>query len=191
MGGFLLNGFGARDYFKQIADDGVRMCPNCKKVTPFHYHRGRLKIAIFWIPTFTIKERYASLCSHCKVGHWLSPDDAQRILAGVPGGPEKPMILTGEASGQICPKCGAAVDSKFCKECGTEYIPPKPVQRICPNCGQEVDSKFCGACGTKYIEPQPEPVDPEPVAPAPVQFCPNCGAQAKSAFCVQCGTKIF
>jgi ribosomal protein L32 len=84
-----------------------------------------------------------------------------------------------------CPNDGtlAPAGTKFCPNCGTAMVPPKPavVAGVCPNCGTETKgAKFCPNCGTKQ----------EPPAPAP-SVCPNCGTETKGArFCPNCGTKV-
>ncbi|MBQ4264645.1 MAG: zinc ribbon domain-containing protein [Clostridia bacterium] len=59
-----------------------------------------------------------------------------------------------EASGIVCPGCGAAVapGKRFCGECGTKIELPKA--RHCPECGAEVaeGKRFCGECGYRMDE---------------------------------------
>ena len=47
-----------------------------------------------------------------------------------------------------CTNCGAALNGKFCGECGT---PAPAAKKACPSCGSEASgtAKFCGTCGTK------------------------------------------
>lgn len=74
-----------------------------------------------------------------------------------------------------CLNCGKEFESKFCPECGTQWVDPD----ACPECGahHEADAKFCTECGAR--------LDGK-VA------CPRCGAlmEGGAAFCAQCGTKL-
>ncbi len=60
-----------------------------------------------------------------------------------------PQAQQTNASGAICPSCGASVSksAKFCPECGNKLA----VKKFCPECGNEISasSKFCPECGTK------------------------------------------
>ena len=64
--------------------------------------------------------------------------------APIPG-PTAVVATTPAASEVKCPKCGAAVNGKFCSECGASVSTVKK----CSNCGKDVEGKFCTECGTK------------------------------------------
>lgn len=52
-----------------------------------------------------------------------------------------------QAPAKSCSNCGHDTKgAKFCPECGTPAVSPKPK---CPNCATETESKFCPECGTK------------------------------------------
>ncbi|MBQ7105425.1 MAG: SPFH domain-containing protein [Bacilli bacterium] len=48
-----------------------------------------------------------------------------------------------QPAANVCSKCGATVNGKFCSECGTPVGP-----KTCAKCGAEVTGKFCSECGT-------------------------------------------
>ena len=204
MGGFQLDGCGAKDYFTKIKFLGEHLCPNCNKVTPTYLEKGKFKISVFWIPTVTLKERYAIMCENCEQGRWIEDSEAYRLLNGGTYDPNMPIqaesvavpaapINGNTVSVKTCPKCGANIQGDFCGICGTKYSEPVPVTvgvaKKCPKCGADVQGMFCGICGTKYEEPvavKPEPVIEDTVS---VKKCPKCGADVQGMFCGICGTK--
>ena len=172
MGGFQLDGCGAKDYFTKIKYLGEHLCPNCNKVTPTYLEKGKFKISVFWIPTVTLKERYAIMCEKCEQGRWIEDSEAYRLLNGGTYDPNMPIqaeavaVSTASVNGntvlvKTCPKCGAEVQGMFCGICGARYeepvaVKPEPViedtvsVKKCPKCGADVSGMFCGICGTKY-----------------------------------------
>ena len=74
--------------------------------------------------------------------------------------------------------CGATATGKFCPECGSKKLEPKPKADgwTCPGCGTAATGKFCPECGTKKPE-------------APVGWTCSCGAVNKGKFCPECGAK--
>ncbi len=213
MGGFQLNGCGAKDYFKKMKYLGEQMCPNCQKLSPFYLEKGKFKVSVFWIPTITLKERYAIMCENCKQGRWIEDAEAYQILSGktyttgeavqnetellgasVPSSDTSDTTKTDTAdivpssvSTRVCPQCGAQVEGAFCSICGTKYVEPvadgEETFKICVKCGAEVVGAFCSVCGTKYIEPT---IDKEET----IKICAKCGAEVVGAFCSVCGTKF-
>ncbi len=184
MGGFQFNGCGAKDYFSKVKYLGDQMCPNCKKIAPFYLEKGYFKVSVFWIPTVTLKERYAIMCEKCKEGKWIEDTEAYRILNGNGYTPNKPVSNSTETSLPKCPQCGAAVDGAFCGKCGAKCESKCESKKICSKCGSEVYGAFCGICGEKYIsanETTIHNVDP------PKSKCPNCGAEVDGDVCGKCG----
>ncbi len=196
MGGFQFNGCGARDYFKKMMYIGDQMCPICQRVTPFYLEKGKFKISVFWIPTITLKERYAILCDKCKQGKWIEENEMYKIMAGQPyvvGEIAKPIVVG------KCSQCGAEIDGVFCSNCGARNDKPENSQgisnyidnaesvaaskRICSNCGDEVESAFCRNCGTKYAPPLEQ-------ATVDDNKCSNCGAEVRGKFCTECGKPL-
>jgi DNA-directed RNA polymerase subunit RPC12/RpoP len=86
-----------------------------------------------------------------------------------------------------CPTCGEENDpsAKFCKACGTKFVPPVPPKSIiCPHCGteNELSAKFCYDCGKELVAP----------AVSKGVTCPQCGTenQAGAKYCSDCGTAL-
>ncbi len=198
MGGFLYNGCGARDYFTKVKYLGDHLCPNCNRMAPFHLEKGDYKIAVLWIPTVTLKERYAVLCEKCKEGVFVEQADVNSILNGNMSVPDVMNKLTEVQATQQCPQCGAELDGEFCGECGAKYtdfakVPPvgNDVVKICASCGSEVEGVFCSKCGTKYAVSMIENPVTIVEEPEPTKICANCGAEVNDAFCSKCGTKYI
>ncbi len=186
MGGFQLNGCGAKDYFKKEKYLGEQMCPNCNMLTPFYLNKGKFKVSVFWIPTVTLKERYAILCEKCEMGQWIEDAEAYKLLgAGTVANEVMPLNKDG-SSARKCPQCGAEVVGPFCGKCGTKYEAPVVIAettgKVCPQCGAEVVGPFCGKCGTKYEET-------DVIEEKSKNVCPQCGAEVVGPFCGKCGAK--
>ena len=88
--------------------------------------------------------------------------------------PAAPQQQTSAADSWKC-SCGATVTGKFCPECGSKKLEPKPAADswTC-SCGATVTGKFCPECG----KPRP--------AAAEGWTC-SCGAVNKGKFCSECG----
>ncbi len=207
MGGFLINGCGAKDYFTKMKYLGERTCPHCKQTAPYYLERVKLKATVLFIPTVPIKERYAIMCDKCRQGNYIEEDKMHRIMSGqavvsqneITSGThqeeEKPAVSSPDMAALIsehpkmCPHCGVEVDGPFCGNCGIK-IPqdslPETIDssRVCPSCGAEVEGPFCGNCGSKISQDSlPETLDSS-------QVCPNCGAEVEGPFCGNCGAKL-
>lgn len=76
MGGFTINGFGAKEYFTKVKYLGDKMCPNCNNTTPFYLEKAKYKVAMLYIPTVTIKERYVIMCERCGRGNYIEDAEA-------------------------------------------------------------------------------------------------------------------
>lgn len=192
MGGFRFNGCGVADHFKVIKSLGTHICPSCKKPTEFTLDEANQKIDILWIPTFTLKSRYAVMCKKCKTGEFCSAEWAGYLL-NQSGSPE--VFLESEAK-----KKGWSVETQSfsgtvpaIQQTAAPPLPEKvnpvkqPVssntQLTCPSCGniQEVGNKFCSKCGQKLT-----------AAASRVKFCSGCGAKITDGmlFCSECGRKV-
>lgn len=90
-----------------------------------------------------------------------------------------------------CPKCGAEVSKKFCRNCGS----PVSVQEraavsasICPSCGTNVrpEAKYCFSCGDPLIR------SVTPPAVSASGNCERCGAPLSlgSNSCISCGQQV-
>lgn len=199
MGGFQFNGCGAKDYFSKVKYLGEHMCPNCKKIAPFYLEKGSFKVSVFWVPTVTLKQRYAIMCENCKEGKWIEDAEAYKILNGNTYMPNELVTNITEASFSKCPQCGADIDGAFCGKCGAQFeqredstgttyvensISVSVKKGICSNCGSEVDGAFCSKCGTKYLEPAVNKSEHS-------KICSKCGAEVDGNFCGICGTKYI
>lgn len=80
MGGFRFNGCGVTDHFKRIKTLGMHNCPTCKKLREFTLDEANQKIDILWIPTLTLKSRYAVKCKNCKTGEFCSTEWAGYLM---------------------------------------------------------------------------------------------------------------
>ena len=76
-----------------------------------------------------------------------------------------------EGAKRLCPACGAAVDGKFCPECGAKY--EVATDWVCPACGTSCSGKFCPECGEK--KPDGYACSCGYKSEAPFKFCPECG----------------
>lgn len=74
--------------------------------------------------------------------------------------------------------CGAAVNGKFCPECGARKPEPKAADTWDCSCGNRgITGKFCPECGAKRPEVKTE------------GWKCTCGAVNKGKFCGECGAK--
>ncbi len=179
MGGFTVNGLGAKDYFKKLKYLGEHECPFCHNVAQMNLEKSTFKVALFYIPTIPLKkEQYSIMCKKCGQGRVISENMMHRLMLLEMPYSETEAILHGGSSGtvvdaepaldggNICPKCGAAVQGgMFCGMCGTklteqvreipqiDLVPLEMKKRFCNNCGSEIEvGDFCGMCGTRYVE---------------------------------------
>lgn len=80
MGGVRINGCGVTDHYKTIKSLGIHACPSCKKLAEFTLSEANQKIDVFFIPTFTLKTRYAVMCKKCGNGEFCSVEWAGKLL---------------------------------------------------------------------------------------------------------------
>ncbi len=190
MGGFQINGCGARDYFTKVKYLGDSMCPVCKKTMPFYLEKGKYKVSVLWVPTVTLKERYAVMCEKCKNGKWIEDDVAQKLLNGAVNSPAATFSAEpakGISQPSASPTVGysTAEAGNFAANSHMASQAPDTLG-ICTRCGAQVSGAFCSNCGAKYVPQANSPITPQQQQK---QFCPNCGAQVTGAFCGNCGTK--
>ena len=114
MGGFTINGCGAADSFKKMKYLGTSYCASCSRETETYLCQVNRKINVFYIPTITLKSSYGVICWKCKQGHYVSQEEAGKLLAGLGEKNDQAMVK------KQCPVCQNAcgIDEKFCGNCG-------------------------------------------------------------------------
>lgn len=151
MGGIRVNGCGATDHYKKIKSLGFYECSCCKKVTEHFLVDARLKIDIYFIPTLTLKSRYAVKCGKCEGnGEFCSNEWAARLLNE---GDQHPVIFESEylryIAGQVAYQ---SAPEPFAEQthAATDTV-TAPTERVCGNCGSPIleDCYFCVHCGKK------------------------------------------
>lgn len=140
MGGFLFNGCGVADKFRKIKSLGEHDCPHCGKYKQFHLCEVKRKIHFAYIPTFSINNSYAVMCSHCDNGKTVSPEWAHTLLTGS----EKPEVIF-ERPGAVYAEIAPEKENQE----GNSIFNANSRPAECPTCGtlHENDQKFCGKCG--------------------------------------------
>ena len=213
MGGFTFNGCGATDHIKKIKSLGTYMCPRCNRAAEFFISEAKFKVDIFFIPTITLKSRYAVTCGKCKEGEFCSDEWAVHLINSAP---QQEIIFESQAvldAAQLpaqslplvqCAHCGVTQprEGAFCSSCGKPLPEERSVEAspevFCSACGsrQESGARFCDKCGVpiEVAAPVEELVVEEPAAQGPeaTPVCPSCGAEIEegAAFCMECGTKL-
>ncbi|MCM1542883.1 MAG: zinc ribbon domain-containing protein [Blautia sp.] len=215
MGGYRVNGCGVTDHFKKVKDLGPHLCPKCGKTAEFTLEEAKQKIDVLWIPTFTLKSRYAVICRKCKEGEFCSNEWAGYLMMIQPpievvfesearkrGWSPATMSFREMVSQQPAPeRLTQALQS------GSERQPVqtpqiRPVSQSggtgskapdffkCAYCGvtQMREGKFCAYCG----KPAPGETGAESAADTGDITCAHCGAKIKKGllFCMECGTKV-
>lgn len=213
MGGFRIDGCGVTDHFKNIKSLGMHSCPSCKKLAEFTLDEANQKIDVFWIPTLTLKSRYAVMCKKCKNGEFCSAEWAGYLLNQTA---DQDIIFESQAKA----KGWSPVTRSFQGTVSQQHVPVQSTQSVsrpapaataravtqpgapggsdaptffkCVHCGvtQMREGNFCAYCG----KPAPELEPPKQNAPsgAGIVICPSCGnrQEAGSKFCFQCGQKL-
>ncbi|MCM1143849.1 MAG: zinc ribbon domain-containing protein [Blautia sp.] len=215
MGGYRINGCGVTDHLKSIKSLGMYHCPNCKKLTEFTLDEANQKIDVFWIPTLTLKSRYAVVCKKCKNGEFCSAEWAGYLLNQTTG---QELIFESKAKAKGWSAATRSFQETTPQQSMTKQ-PEQPLQPVsqkvsevtakdvplpvtaggsvvprffkCAYCGvtQMREGNFCAYCG----KPAPESEQSKPFAEQPAEKdCPYCGAKVKPGmlFCAECGTKI-
>lgn len=176
MGGVLINGCGAKDYFTKMKYLGERTCPHCKQTTSFYLERAKMKVTVLFIPTVSIKERYAIMCGKCGQRNYIKEEEMHRIMAGQAVTSQNEIILDSHSE-----EFSSSVNAPDMAILSSEH----PNQsNICPNCGAEVEGLFCGTCGNKITQVLASEISDS------LQVCPNCGAEAEGSFCGNCGMRL-
>lgn len=143
MGGFRFNGFGATDHYKKIKGLGFYECKGCKKVTEYSLVEANFKIDVLFIPTVTLKSRYAVKCGKCETGEFCSNEWAARLINE---GEQHDMIFESEylqsTAGQTIQSQSAPFTDQTQPGTNASYI-------VCPSCGSRTESEnaFCPDCG--------------------------------------------
>lgn len=204
MGGFRYNGCGVTDHFKHIKSLGVHNCPNCKKPTEFTLDEANQKIDVFWIPTLTLKSRYAVMCKKCKNGQFCSTEWAGYLMNQA-----VPDVIFEDAARQqgASPTANSfkqpeALDtpaantnngiSRTTSDSQTKAADSNNSPNFfkCSYCGvtQMREGDFCAYCGKPA--PKPDKKEGSPISGKIV--CPSCKSRqaAGSKFCSQCGRKM-
>lgn len=193
MGGFRFNGCGVTDHFKHIKSLGTHICPNCNKLSEFTLDEANQKIDVFWIPTLTLKSRYAVMCTKCKNGEFCSVEWAgylmnqtadQEVIFESAAKNLKDQANTVEEPVEPAYESAAPALEHVVTDPGAiGQAASSSADITCPSCGsvQEAGNKFCIRCGQKLIMEQPKG-----------KFCSHCGAKIIEGmlFCMECGSKI-
>lgn len=177
MGGFRFNGCGVTDHFKQIKSLGTHICPNCNKLSEFTLDEANQKIDVFWIPTLTLKTRYAVMCKKCKNGEFCSVEWAGYLMNQT----ADQEVIFESAAKALEDQTNTVEEPLDSKSIEQDVLSGADV--TCPSCGsvQAAGNKFCIRCGQKLIMEQPKD-----------KFCSYCGAKIMDGmlFCMECGSKI-
>ncbi|MCH5248956.1 MAG: zinc ribbon domain-containing protein [Lachnospiraceae bacterium] len=211
MGGVRVNGCGVTDHFKRIKSLGVHVCPKCKRPAEFTLDEAKQKIDVLWIPTFTLKSRYAVMCSNCKNGQFCSDEWAGHLLNQT----ETPKIIFEGAAKALAAQTNTVkeqvtmpVNSNISQT--KPAVQPKMVSSsssshffTCLSCGitQMREGDVCSYCGEPVpkfatsASEQTASVSESAVQAVPSGTgitCPSCGnvQEAGGKFCIICGQKL-
>lgn len=210
MGGFRFNGCGVTDHFKHIKSLGMHVCPNCKKLSEFTLDEANQKIDVFWIPTLTLKSRYAVMCKKCKNGEFCSVEwagylmnqtaDQEVIFESVAKVLENQANIVETPEQEVTPNNNNISQAKPIAQPKVTDSSSVPHFFTCPSCGvtQMREGDACSYCGKPVpAVPVPEPVVPvsEPtsehimpdsgsigqtVSSSADVTCPSCGSVQKA-----------
>lgn len=191
MGGFTINGCGASDSYYPLKELTGKTCPQCGKAN-MSLMELRMKIRVFYIPTFTIGKKYGILCPKCKQGYYVSDEQRDYVMShgaacvnlladGIQIVPvEEDAVLPEEKP--VLPDDAAAVPAEAVPA-AAEAVPAKPVEPA------------------RDVEIAAPVADPraEAASEAPLTFvykkskvCPDCGmhATADKEVCGVCGARL-
>lgn len=215
MGGFRVNGCGVTDHFKRVKSLGMHLCPSCGRAAEFFLEEAKQKVDVLFIPTVTLKSRYAVMCSKCDQGQFCSDQWAVHLM----NSPTPPPVIFESQVQQETPPVPAVEPER--QETVTPPPPPPPppeppappapkpgggtmrssigipVFFKCAHCGvtQMREGDFCAYCGKPAPEDPNAQKTPEPERreePPAQAVCPACGSPQLpgSKFCAECGQPL-
>lgn len=160
MGGFRFNGCGVTDHFKNIKSLGTHICPKCRTLAEFTLDEANQKIDVLWIPTVTLKTRYAVMCKKCENGEFCSVEWAGYLMnqtqrpeiifeseATAKGWSASALSFKGNQSG-----VQTAVASNPSANISMQSSPQaQGTKMYCSGCGAKIstDAAFCPKCGKR------------------------------------------
>ncbi len=217
MGGFRINGCGVTDHFKKLKSLGVHMCPACNREAEFFLEEAKQKIDVLFIPTLTLKSRYAVMCSRCEQGKFCPDDLAYKLLADAV--PPSAALSDGDAGQTQTGGAQAAAPAQQAAAPAQQALPertapqppavqppaiqppPTPARAKngvptffkCAFCGvtQMREGDFCSYCGKPAPAPEADPTPGPARAPEPEhEPAPKPAAAADAApVCPACGAR--
>lgn len=195
MGGFRYNGCGVTDHFKKIKNLGMHICPNCRNLAEFTLDEARQKIDVFFIPTLTLKSRYAVMCGRCKQGEFCSVEWAGHLMSQG----ERPDVIfeSGVKQKEQIPEgnSGSVSETKKLTEDSQKDKGKLDFVR-CSSCGtlQVREGNFCAHCGKPVSKASEADAGSSGQAFGSENrsVCPSCGSvqQEGNKFCSKCGQKL-
>jgi len=79
-----INGTGAVNEWKKLADAHLGECPSCKKIVTFKLMRACYKFTHTWIPILRWHKKYYIVCPDCgesrNEGWEISAEEAKKII---------------------------------------------------------------------------------------------------------------
>ena len=155
MGGVLMNGCGAIDYFQKLKLIKSDMCPGCGKMRDFYLCAIRMKATVLFIPIAPVsRKKYGIVCTKCKYGFYISEEQMSQIMVADEAETERLYneIMNSRRVSQTAemPINQIGMDALQKKE--STAAPQK--EKVCPKCGKKInpENMFCGFCGSSLQE---------------------------------------